>query len=99
MKRENVITIAKDGQTVTTGAASANVAIPNNSGGKPLYIRVAATAESYVQLGGSGVVATANSCLVQPSDSVILAVGGHTNIAYIQGSAAAKVSITPLEDC
>ena len=99
MKREDVITIAVDGSTVTTAAASARIAIPNNSAGtKPLYIRVAATNESYVQMGGSTVVATANSVLVQPADSELLAVGGHTHIAYIQGTSAGKVNITPLED-
>lgn len=99
MKREDVITIAVDGSTVTTAAASARIAIPTNSAGvKPLYIRVAATNESYVQMGGSTVVATANSVLVQPADSELLAVGGHTHIAYIQGTAAGKVNITPLED-
>lgn len=99
MKRDHAITIAVDGTTVTTGATTARVAIPNmSSGTKPLYIRVAATADSRVQLGGSTINATANSMLVQPADSVILAVGGHTHIAYIQGSAAATLNITPLED-
>lgn len=99
MKRENVITIAKDGNTVTTGAASANITIPlNSAGGKPSYVRVAATTESYVQMGTAAVVATANSTLVQPADSVILAVGGHDHIAYIQGASSGKVNITPLED-
>lgn len=99
MKRENAITVTKTGTTVTTGAASASVAIPTDSAGnRPNYVRVAATGESYVMPGTSTVVATANSLLVQPSDSVILALGGSTHIAYIQGTASAKVSITPLED-
>lgn len=99
MKRENAITIAANGNTVTTGAASANIAIPvNSAGAKPSYIRVSATTESYVQMGTSTVAATANSALVQPADSVILAVGGHDHIAYIQGTSSGKVNITPLED-
>jgi len=99
MKRPDVITIAQDGTTVTTGAASARVPIPNDqSGNRPLYIRVAATADSRIQMGGSAVNATANSMLVQPADSVILAVAGHTHLAYIQGSAAATLNVTPLED-
>lgn len=99
MKRDSVITIAADGTTVTTGAASARVAIPvNSSGSRPLYIRVTSVAEAYVQMGGSSVNATANSVLVQPADSQIFAVGGHTHIAYIQGTAATRVNITPLED-
>jgi hypothetical protein len=99
MKRENAITIAADGATVTTGATTARVAIPNNSAGqKPLYIRVTAVAEAYVQMGGSAVNATSNSVLVQPADSMVFSVGGHTHIAYIQGAAATRVNIVPLED-
>lgn len=99
MKRADVITIAVDGTTVTTGAATARVAIPNNSAGtRPLYIRVSASNESYVQIGGATVNATANSLLVQPADCVLLAVGGCTHIAHIQGTAPGRVNITPLED-
>lgn len=99
MKRPDVITIVADGTTVTTAAASARVAIPNNSAGaRPNYIRVSASAESYVRLGDASVVATANSTLIQPADAVIFAVGGATNIAHIQGAAPARVNIVPLED-
>ena len=67
MKRADVITIARDGSTVTTSGTSVALAIPvNQSGNRPLYIRVAATNESYVQMGGSTVAATANSVLIQP---------------------------------
>lgn len=99
MKRADVITIAQNGTTVTTGATSAAVAIPvNQSGSRPLYIRVASTNESYVQLGGATVAATANSLLIQPADAALLAVGGHTHIAHIQGPAPGRVNIAPLED-
>lgn len=99
MKRADVITIAINGTTVTTGAASAAVPIPvNSSGSRPLYIRVAATVESYVQMGGAAVTATANSVLIQPADAALFAVGGHTHIAHIQGATTGRVNITPLED-
>lgn len=99
MKRADVITIARDGSTVTTSGTSTALAIPvNQSGNRPLYIRVAATNESYVQMGGSTVAATANSVLIQPADAALLAVGGHTHIAYIQGTGPGRVNITPLED-
>lgn len=99
MKRADVITVTAVGTTVTTGAASASVAIPDNSAGtRPLYVRITASAESFVRLGTSGVTATGNDMLVQPADSVILAVGGCTHVAYIQGTAAARVNIVPLED-
>jgi hypothetical protein len=87
------------GFTATTGAASARSAIPVNSAGeRPRYIRVAAINESYVKLGDATVTATANDILVQPADSLWLAVNGSTNIAYIQGTAAGKVNVVPLEN-
>lgn len=99
MKRSDALTIAVDGQTVTTAATTARIAIPNASNGaKARYVLVTASGESYVMMGNSAVNATANSLLVQPSDSRLLTVGGHTHIAYIQGVAAARVSIQPVED-
>ena len=88
------------GATVTTGVASASVAIPLIEGGAvPRFVRVSATTESYVRLGVTGAVATANDVLVQPSDSVYLAIpNGITTIAYIQGTTAGKVNISPLEN-
>jgi len=87
------------GFTAATGAASANTAIPNNSAGeRPRYIRVAGINECYVKLGAAGVTATANDILIQPADSVILAVSGATNIGYIQGTAAGKINVMPLEN-
>ena len=99
MKREDAISIQAVGVTVTTGAASAQQTIPNAANGScPYYIRIAATTESYIQMGQVGVTATTNSMLVQPADSVIVAVGGATTIAHIQGATVGKVNITPLED-
>lgn len=94
------ITVTTVGSTLTTGAASANTAIPVASdGNRPRYLRVAATAESYIKLGITGVAATANDLMVQPADAVLLAVpNGITHIAVIQGTAPAKVSIVPLEN-
>lgn len=99
MKREDAISILVDGVTVTTGVASVAILIPNAANGqKPRYVRIAATTESYVAMALSTVVATINSMLVQPADCVLLAVGGATHIAYIQGATVGKVNITPLED-
>ena len=93
------IVATKTGNTVTTGAASAQLTIPTDSaGGVPRFIRVASTTESYVKLGVAGVAATTNDVLVQPADAVILAVpNGITTIAYIQGTSTGKVNVTPLE--
>lgn len=93
------ITVTKTGATVTTAATTARTTIPTDAAGNlPRYVRIAATAESYVKLGDGTVTATSNDMLIQPADAAIVAVNGATNIAYIQGGAAAKVNIVPLEN-
>lgn len=87
------------GFTAATGAATARTAIPTDSAGNlPRYIRVAAINESYVKLGSSSVNATTNDVLIQPADAAIFPVNGATHIAYIQGTAAGKVNVVPLEN-
>ena len=88
------------GITVTTGAASAAVNIPvDASGNRPNYLRIASTAESYVKVGIGSPAATINDILVQNADAVILQVPrGATQITYIQGAAAARINITPLDN-
>lgn len=99
MKREDSFTINTDGITLTTGPVSASVVIPNASNGsRPYYVRLASTTECYVRIGVAGIVATSNSLLIQPADSVLLSVSGNTTIAYIQGTAMGKLNISPLED-
>lgn len=94
------VVITTVGFSAATGAASANTAIPNDGSGRaPNYIRVAARNECYVKLGTSGVAATVNDILIQPADSLILAVPkGITHIGYIQGVAAGQVNVVPLEN-
>ncbi len=95
-----VMTVMAVGFTAATGAASARTVIPVDSAGNlPRYIRVAGINECYVKLGTVAVVATSNDMLIQPADSALLAVNGCTNIAYIQGTAAGKVNVVPLENC
>lgn len=88
------------GVTVSTGAASAAVNIPvDASGNRPNYVRIAATAESYVKVGIGSPAATTNDILVQPSDAVFLQIPkGATQITYIQGGSSAKVNIVPLDN-
>ena len=96
---DDAISIKATGSTQATGAASARIAIPVTAAGTaPRFIRVAALNESYVKVGDSTVAATANDILVQPADAVILNIQGCTHIAFIQGTSAGKVSVTPLED-
>lgn len=92
--------VSTTGATVTTGAASAAVSIPvDGSGNRPNYIRIAATAESYVKIGIGSPACTANDILVQPSDAVFLQVPkGATQVTYIQGTATAKVNIVALDN-
>jgi hypothetical protein len=94
------VTIVATGFSAATGAASAVTAIPNDSSGRaPNYIRVAARSECYVKLGTAGATASTNDILVQPADSIFLQVPkGITHIAYIQGTAAGQVNVSPLEN-
>ena len=93
------VSIVAVGKTVTTGAATASTTLPiDSAGNNPRYIRVAATVESYINLGGSAITATTNNVLIQPADSLIMAVNGATYIAYIQGTSTGKVNITALEN-
>lgn len=93
------VSVGKTGITVTTAATSAQTAIPTDSAGNlPRYIRIAATAESYVKLGPTGVAATTNDLLVQPADSVIVSVGNAGFFAVIQGTASGKVNVVPLDN-
>lgn len=92
--------VSTTGVTVTTGAASAAVAIPvDGSGNRPNYVRIAATAESYVKIGIGSPAATNQDILVQPSDAVHLQVPkGATQVTYIQGTSTAKVNIVALDN-
>jgi len=96
---EDAIAIFTTGATITTGAASANVAIPlDSSGNVPRYIRIAAINPSYIKLGVAGVTAAVGDILVQPADAVILCTNGCTFVAAIQQAAAGVVQISPLSN-
>jgi hypothetical protein len=98
---DDFLTITATGANITTSAASARIAIPTASSGEiPRYVRVIATAAAHVKLGVSTVNAVAGDLMVQPADSVTLAVPrGFTHAAAIQDTAAGTVNIVPLEDC
>ncbi len=69
------MTITAVGKSFTTGATSANAALPNDSSGVlPRYVRIASTVNCYVKLGPSGTVATTNDILIQPADSIVASV-------------------------
>jgi hypothetical protein len=93
---DDAVSILGSGVTVTTGAASANVAIPNTRDGyKPKFIRILSDGLAYIKVG---TVATTNDVLVDQYCPVILNVLGATSISYIQFSAPQKVNIVPLEN-
>lgn len=98
---DDFMTVLATGANITTSGTSASIAIPTASSGEiPRYVRITSTAAAHVKLGGAAVAAVAADLMVQPADSVVLAVPrGITNIAAIQDTAAGTVNVVPLEDC
>lgn len=99
------VAITANSTIAATGAASARSAIPvDGSGNRPNYVRVAARNECYIAIGDSSVTASnsagaSGSILVQPADSLIIQVPkAATHIAYIQGSAAGQICVSPLDN-
>lgn len=95
----NFVNVGAVGTTVTSGASSANVAIPNDgSGARAKAVRITATALAHVKLiNGTGTAATANDLMVGPGDGINLYCKNYDHVAYIQETAAAKINIAPLE--
>jgi hypothetical protein len=84
---------------IAFGAASASVAIPNNSAAAaPRVVRLAATQPCRVRFGPSGLTAVATDMLVQPQNDVYVYMAGNTHVAAIQESTGGNLSITALED-
>lgn len=94
---EDANTILKAGTTVTTGAASAAVAIPTNTGGTIRQVRaVTLSGGAYVKFGQSGLTATTSDILVNTTPT-LLNVSGCTHFAHIQASSAQTLNIVPVE--
>lgn len=92
------VSIFTRGATITTGAASANAAIPTVSGVLPRYVRIAASAAAYVRLGVVADTAAAGDFIVQPGDAVVVNVNGCTHVAAIQVTAAGIVQLSPVDN-
>ena len=94
------VSISATGANITTGAASARIAIPVDAAGSlPKKIRVTAgTAASYFKMGNSTVTAEAGDALINVADGVVLKVCGNTHIAAIQQVLAGILNVIPLED-
>lgn len=87
------------GATVTSGAASANTAIPTTqSGAKAKMVLLSCVSGSvHVKLGiDNTIAATANDLLIGVTPIAVFC-GGCAYIAYIQEAAASKLNIAPLE--
>lgn len=100
-KQSGYATITVTGANITTGAASAAVALPVASSGEiARYYRITATNAAHVRLGLVGLTALATDVMVQPGCNLTLDVPrGLTHIAAIQDTAAGTVNVAPLEDC
>jgi hypothetical protein len=95
---DELLTVNATGVQVTSGAASAVVAIPNAAdGARARFVRVQATGNCYVRPGTSGTACTVNDILLSPNTDLRLNVQGFTHIAYLQETAAAKINVSPLE--
>jgi len=89
------------GATRAIGAATGNLAIPNNaSGQKARFVRVYCTSAAYIAQGTSVVTATTTDMPVDAGSagSVILNCNGATHVACLQQSAAGTMTLTPLDD-
>ena len=95
---DDAVTVNAGGTQVTSGAASAVAAIPNDAAGiRARVVRLQSTGNAYVRPGFSGTTCTVNDILLSPNESLILNVKPFTHIAYLQETASAKINITPLE--
>lgn len=92
------VMVAAAGVSVTTGASSASVAIPNAAdGNRARFVMVTAKATAYIKFGASGVAATSNDILVGPGQPVVFAVKPFTHMAHLQETGAALVNLVPVE--
>lgn len=87
------------GTTVTSGAATANVAIPTMADGTiPKAVILSSTGTVHVKLGTTAAVtATANDLMVPSGNFLAILTRGNAFIAYIQEAAASKLTIAPCE--
>jgi len=91
--------IIATGVNITTGAASANSAIPLSSAGVvPRFVRITASVSACVRIGTGVQTAVATDAVVQPGEALTIATLGCNNIAAIQQSAAGVVQVSPVED-
>ena len=95
---DELVAFNATGTQVTSGAASATVAIPNAAdGARARFVHVQSKATAYIRPGTAGTTCTVNDMLITGNMFVRLNVQGFTHIAYIQETAATIINVTPLE--
>lgn len=98
MKSVNALSIAATGVNITTGAASANHALPTSSDGNvPNYCVISTTVACHVRWGQGTQTAVATDFYLPPNFPMVIRTLGCTNIAAIQDTAAGVLNVAPLE--
>ena len=102
MSDTDAITILSPGSLITSTGSNAVVALPTNQAGTTTrYVRLICpvpTDYCYVLPGYSDTVVTAtNGLAINAYESVTLNVAGCTHLAVLQGSAAGKLNVIPIE--
>ena len=97
---QGAVQITATGANITTGAASARIAIPVNAAGEiPRYIRVTALNACHVRIGIVTTNAVIGDAMIQPADALLMNVpNGCTHIAAIQDTVAGQVNVAPLDN-
>lgn len=91
------LAVSAVGATVTSGAGSASVAVPNNStGGRAKLVRVSATGNLYVKFSVGAATCTTNDVMLTTTPEYVCC-QNYDTISYLQEAVAAKLNITPLE--
>ncbi len=95
------ITYSGGGTQVTSGASSANVAIPTTASGKTarfVAVQTVGATFAYVKFGPTNTVAaSANDFPISSNELRIFDVAGQSFMAYVQETAGAKINLCPIE--
>ena len=90
--------ITVEGSAATTSGTSAVLAIPvDSSGVKAEKVFVTVSGLTFILPGYVGTVATTSSVIVDASSPILLDVMGLTHIAYLEGTAARIIVVTPVD--
>lgn len=93
------VQILGTGATVVSSGVAQTLVLPNDNSGvnKARFVRLQANGFMYIRVGNSAVTVTTNDMMISANEAVWLNVTGCTNLAYLQETAGAKLSIAPVE--